>query len=49
VRAALTGSLFMGLSLGVVAAPCIGPFFLGLLKSGPEPVKKGILRRFLGK
>jgi len=25
------GSLFMGLSLGVVAAPCIGPFVLGLL------------------
>lgn len=25
------GSLFMGLTLGVVAAPCIGPFVLGLL------------------
>ena len=25
------GSLFMGLNLGVVAAPCIGPFVLGLL------------------
>lgn len=25
------GSLFMGLTLGVVAAPCIGPFLLGLL------------------
>lgn len=25
------GSLFMGLMLGVVAAPCIGPFILGLL------------------
>ena len=25
------GSLFMGLSLGVVAAPCIGPFLIGLL------------------
>ena len=25
------GSLFMGLSMGVVAAPCIGPFVLGLL------------------
>ena len=24
------GSLFMGLTLGVVAAPCIGPFVLGL-------------------
>ncbi|MBF0509793.1 MAG: thioredoxin family protein [Deltaproteobacteria bacterium] len=26
-----SGSLFMGLTLGVVAAPCIGPFVLGLL------------------
>jgi thiol:disulfide interchange protein DsbD len=25
------GALFMGLTLGVVAAPCIGPFVLGLL------------------
>lgn len=25
------GSLFMGLTLGVVAAPCIGPFVLGLV------------------
>ena len=25
------GSLFMGLTLGVVAAPCIGPFVVGLL------------------
>ena len=25
------GTLFMGLSLGIVAAPCIGPFVLGLL------------------
>jgi len=25
------GSLFMGMTLGVVAAPCIGPFVLGLL------------------
>jgi thiol:disulfide interchange protein DsbD len=25
------GSMFMGLTLGVVAAPCIGPFVLGLL------------------
>ena len=25
------GSLFMGLTMGVVAAPCIGPFVLGLL------------------
>ncbi len=27
----LFGSFFMGVSLGVVAAPCIGPFVLGLL------------------
>lgn len=26
-----TGSLFMGLMMGIVAAPCIGPFVLGLL------------------
>ena len=25
------GSLFMGLTLGIIAAPCIGPFILGLL------------------
>ncbi|MCJ7596002.1 MAG: thioredoxin domain-containing protein [Desulfobacterales bacterium] len=25
------GTLFMGLTLGVIAAPCIGPFILGLL------------------
>jgi len=25
------GSLFMGLTLGVIAAPCIGPFILGML------------------
>lgn len=25
------GSLFMGLTLGIIAAPCIGPFVLGLL------------------
>ncbi len=30
-RAGYLGSLFMGLTLGVVAAPCIGPFILGLL------------------
>ena len=28
------GSLFMGLTLGVVAAPCIGPFVLGLAYLG---------------
>lgn len=27
----LFGSFFMGLTLGIVAAPCIGPFILGLL------------------
>ncbi len=25
------GSLFMGLTLGIIAAPCIGPFILGLM------------------
>jgi thiol:disulfide interchange protein DsbD len=25
------GSLFMGLTLGIVAAPCVGPFIIGLL------------------
>jgi thioredoxin:protein disulfide reductase len=30
-RAGYLGTLFMGLTLGVVAAPCIGPFVLGLL------------------
>jgi thiol:disulfide interchange protein DsbD len=30
-RAGYVGSLFMGLTLGVVAAPCLGPFVLGLL------------------
>lgn len=29
--AGYSGSFFMGLTLGVVAAPCIGPFVLGLL------------------
>ena len=29
--AGFVGSLFMGLTMGVVAAPCIGPFVLGLL------------------
>jgi thiol:disulfide interchange protein DsbD len=29
--AGYVGSLFMGVTLGVVAAPCIGPFVLGLL------------------
>ncbi len=30
-HAGYVGSLFVGLTLGVVAAPCIGPFVLGLL------------------
>ena len=30
-RAGLTGTLLMGLTVGIVAAPCIGPFVLGLL------------------
>jgi len=30
-HAGYLGSLFMGLMMGVVAAPCIGPFVLGLL------------------
>ena len=29
--AGYVGSLFMGLTMGIVAAPCIGPFVLGLL------------------
>jgi thiol:disulfide interchange protein DsbD len=30
-RQGLFGTLFMGLTVGIVAAPCIGPFVLGLL------------------
>jgi thiol:disulfide interchange protein DsbD len=30
-RKGYAGSLFMGLTVGIVAAPCIGPFVLGLL------------------
>lgn len=30
-RAGVLGSFFMGLTVGIVAAPCIGPFVLGLL------------------
>ena len=30
-RAGFTGTLAMGLTVGIVAAPCIGPFVLGLL------------------
>ena len=30
-RAGLVGTLLMGLTVGIVAAPCIGPFVLGLL------------------
>lgn len=29
-RAGALGALFMGLTMGIVAAPCIGPFILGL-------------------
>ncbi|MBS3731916.1 MAG: thioredoxin family protein [Desulfobacterales bacterium] len=30
-RAGFPGALFMGLTMGVIAAPCIGPFVLGLV------------------
>jgi thiol:disulfide interchange protein DsbD len=30
-KAGVFGSFFMGLTLGVVAAPCVGPFVIGLL------------------
>jgi thiol:disulfide interchange protein DsbD len=30
-RAGYVGTLFMGLTVGLIAAPCIGPFVLGLL------------------
>lgn len=30
-KAGMAGAFFMGLTLGIVAAPCIGPFVLGLL------------------
>lgn len=30
-RAGLYGAFFMGLTMGIVAAPCIGPFVLGLV------------------
>ncbi len=30
-KSGLLGSFFMGLTLGIVAAPCIGPFVIGLL------------------
>ncbi len=30
-RSGYFGALFMGLTMGVVAAPCIGPFVVGLL------------------
>lgn len=30
-KAGLVGALFMGLTMGIVAAPCIGPFVIGLL------------------
>jgi len=33
----VVGSFFMGLTVGIVAAPCIGPFVLGLLTFVGEP------------
>lgn len=30
-RSGVFGALFMGLTLGIVAAPCVGPFVIGLL------------------
>ncbi|MCF7796265.1 MAG: thioredoxin family protein [Lentisphaeria bacterium] len=30
-RSGIFGALFMGLTLGIVAAPCVGPFVIGLL------------------
>jgi len=30
-KSVILGSLFMGLTLGIVAAPCVGPFVIGLL------------------
>jgi thiol:disulfide interchange protein DsbD len=30
-RGGLSGALFMGLSMGILAAPCLGPFVLGLM------------------
>jgi len=30
-KAGIFGSFFMGLTLGIVAAPCVGPFVIGLL------------------
>ncbi|MCF7801903.1 MAG: thioredoxin family protein [Candidatus Marinimicrobia bacterium] len=30
-RSGVLGALFMGLTLGIVAAPCVGPFVIGLL------------------
>ncbi len=30
-RSGVLGSLFMGLTMGIIAAPCIGPFVVGLL------------------
>lgn len=30
-KAGIFGALFMGLTLGIVAAPCVGPFVIGLL------------------
>ncbi len=30
-KSGIFGSLFMGLTLGIIAAPCVGPFVIGLL------------------
>lgn len=35
-RQGFVGALFMGLTVGIVAAPCIGPFVLGLLTYAGE-------------
>jgi len=44
-RAGTAGTLFMGLTAGIVAAPCIGPFVLGLLTYVGE--KGSVLLGFL--
>jgi thioredoxin:protein disulfide reductase len=42
------GSLFMGQTMGIVAAPCIGPFVLGLLTwvAGLESARLGFVLFF---
>ncbi len=49
-RAGFLGALFMGLTMGVIAAPCIGPFVLGLVAyvaARGEPVYGFLLFFFL--